>query len=284
MFVFGSAANVAAHDSGDGGAAPSVSADGIPSFTFDASSLPAVDGGDASAAEGGLKFDVSPSQDPAAPAMEGGEAPPRRPLFGSTLLSTTNMAADLAGAVESVDPSARNLEERLMESGHERPEGDRCPICFDLIGLPISRHSMINVCCMKRLCNGCILAARQSGMNNICPFCRTTQPADDASTLAMIQKRVGKGDAEAIAYLGVIYYQGFLGLAKDVPRAIELYTEAAELGSVGALLILGIVYYGEGVNKDEPRGIRLWQQAAMKGDVQSRHLLVETTNLPCSTS
>ncbi|EJK65459.1 hypothetical protein THAOC_13671, partial [Thalassiosira oceanica] len=54
---------------------------------------------------------------------------------------------------------------------------------------------------------------------------------DDASELALIQKRVDKGDAEAISHLGEIYHNGRLGLAKDISRAIELWTEAAELGS-----------------------------------------------------
>ncbi|EJK55256.1 hypothetical protein THAOC_25028 [Thalassiosira oceanica] len=92
--------------------------------------------------------------------------------------------------------------------------------------------------------------------------------------LAMIQKRVGKGDAEAIKVLGEQYYVGELGLARDVPRAIELWTEAAELGSLDAQYALGLVYYtGDGVEEDKPRGIHHWQQAAMKGDVDSRHNL-----------
>ena len=42
----------------------------------------------------------------------------------------TNVAA--ADAEES---AARNLQ-RLTASGHARPEEDRCPICFDLMGIP----------------------------------------------------------------------------------------------------------------------------------------------------
>ena len=161
-----------------------------------------------------------------------------------------------------------------MASGHERPEGDRCPICFDLIEFPMEDHSKINACCMKRVCNGCRLAARQRGMHNSCPFCRTTLPADDASKLAMVQKRVDKGDAEAIKLLGNKYYFGELGLQKDVPRAIELWTQAAELGSIDAHYQLGAVYYhGERIEEDEPRAIHHWQQAAMKGHAISRHAL-----------
>ena len=80
------------------------------------------------------------------------------------------------GSAESADLAARNLHLRLMTSGHERSEGDMCTICLDYIELPVNEHSRIKVCCMKRLCDGCILAARQRGMNDRCPFCRTPQP------------------------------------------------------------------------------------------------------------
>ena len=190
-------------------------------------------------------------------------------------------------AAASADSAARNLEQRLMTSGHNRPEGDWCPICFLLIELTVDGHSMRNVCCMKRVCNGCVLAARQRGLNNVCEFCRTPHPADDASELAMIQKRVDKRDAIAIYYLGDNYFYGELGLMKDVPRAIELWTEAAELGSLDAHNNLGhVYYYGEGVEEDKLRCIRHWQQAAMKGHVDSRHNLgsVEEELQTCCTA
>ena len=188
-------------------------------------------------------------------------------------------------SAESVDDdlaAARSLQQRLMASGHERPEGDACPICFLLIEFPMGKHSKTNACCMKRICKGCSLAARQRGMNNSCPFCRTPHPTDKASALARIQKRVVKGDAEAIKLLGEQYFHGKLGLAKDATRAIiELWTEAAELGSLDAHNDLGFVYYnGDGVEEDKPRGVHHWQQAATKGHVHSRHGLgaVEFSN------
>ena len=63
-------------------------------------------------------------------------------------------------------------------------------------------------------------------------------------------------------------------MTKDVPRTIELYTEAVELGSLDAHFQLGFIYYtGKGAEEDKPRAIQLWQQAAMKGHVLSRHHL-----------
>ena len=178
------------------------------------------------------------------------------------------------GVVDAADVAPQNLQQRLMTEGHERAEGDFCSICFLPIELLISQHSMMKVCCMKRACTGCVLAARQRGINDNCPFCRTPLPRDEASALAKIQRRADKGDAEAMNHLGEQYFYGDLGLAKDVPRAIELWTEAAELGSLDAHFQLGDTYYdGNGVEEDKPRGIHHWQQAAMKGDADSRHNL-----------
>ena len=184
-------------------------------------------------------------------------------------------AAAVAGAVED-DRSAEAARylQRLLDEGHERAEGDRCPICYLYIGLPLGEHAVMNVCCIKLVCNGCILAAQRRGIDDSCPFCRTPHPADDVSSLAMIQDRVDKRDAAAINHLGSKNYFGELGLAKDLPRAIELWTEAAELGSLSAQFSLGLGYYtGQGVEEDKPRGFRHWQEAAMKGHVESRHNL-----------
>ncbi|EJK48075.1 hypothetical protein THAOC_33158 [Thalassiosira oceanica] len=185
----------------------------------------------------------------------------------------SDAAAAPAGSADAESSAARYLRQQLMESGHERPEGDMCPICFDLIELPTNKHSTFNTCCMKRVCTGCFLVARQRGLRG-CPFCRTPLPTDNASALSMIQKRVSKGDAEAIKVLGEQYCFGRLGVAKDVTQAIELWTEAAELGSLDAHYELGRLYYqGKGADEDKPRSIHHWQQAAMKGHVECRHNL-----------
>ena len=181
---------------------------------------------------------------------------------------------DAGRPLQAAEETAAAFQLRLMSSGHESPEGHACPICFLPIELPEWQHSSLNVCCMKTVCKGCVLAAQQRGIGVICPFCRAPYPDDEASSLAMILKRVGEGDAEAIGHLGEQYYFGTLGLAKDASRAIELWTEAAELGSVDAHYQLGVVYYkGDGVEEDKPRGIHHMQQAAMRGDAVSRHRL-----------
>ena len=111
-------------------------------------------------------------------------------------------------------------------------------------------------------------------MTGRCPFCRTPIPSGDASSLAMVRKRVNKGDADALRFLAEEYYLGDLGLTKNVSQAIELWTEAAVLGSLEAHFQLGLLFYnGNGVREDKLRGIHHLQQAAMEGCALSRHIL-----------
>ncbi|EJK73472.1 hypothetical protein THAOC_04903 [Thalassiosira oceanica] len=183
--------------------------------------------------------------------------------------------SDEESSAESVDSAMRHLK-RLLTHGHERAECDFCAICFLPIELPVWQHSNFNACCMKTECEGCYLVALRRGIGDRCHFCRAPLPRDDISIIAMIQKRARKGDASATSFLAMQYHHGGLGLAKDVPRAIELYTTAAELGSLEAHSRLGRIYYNGAdgvVEENKARGINHWQQAAMKGHVLSRHCL-----------
>ena len=169
--------------------------------------------------------------------------------------------------------AAELRDEQLYSQGLERPEGDFCPICTLPIPLPMWQHSGFNICCTTRVCNGCNMAAQKRGMHD-CPFCRTTFPKSDVDALAMLQARVAMKDSEAIYYLAQKYFYGHLGLQKDMRRAIELFTESAELGSIQALYNLGHVYdRGEGVGQDEAKAAEFWTKAAMQGCVEARHNL-----------
>ncbi|EJK57146.1 hypothetical protein THAOC_22843, partial [Thalassiosira oceanica] len=122
------------------------------------------------------------------------------------------------------------------------------------------------------ICDGCNMAAKKRGMFD-CPFCRTRYPDNDADTLAMMQARVAKKDPVAINHLGEKYVVGQY-LQKDVPRAIALWTKAAELGSVKALYNLGVAYHhGEGVELDKAKGVEFYENAAMQGHDTSRYNL-----------
>ncbi|EJK52308.1 hypothetical protein THAOC_28432, partial [Thalassiosira oceanica] len=154
--------------------------------------------------------------------------------------------------------AAELRDERLYGQGHERPEGDFCQICTLPIPLPMGEHSGVNVCCMKRICDGCNMAAGKRGMDD-CVFCRTPMKNNDADVLAKVQARVVKKDPEALFFLGNQYEMGVLGLQRDMRKAVELWTEAAELGS--------------GVQKDMAKALEFYKKAAMQGHVESRHNL-----------
>ena len=169
--------------------------------------------------------------------------------------------------------AAEIKDEQLYSQGLERPEGDFCPICTLAIPLPMEEHSIFVACCMKRVCNGCVMAVDKRDIQK-CPFCRTPKPDNEVDALAMIQARVAKKDPVAIYYLGQKYFYGELGLQKDMRKAVELYTEAAELGSIEALYRLGNMHrIGEGVEKDEVKAAESYEKAAMQGNARSRHNL-----------
>ena len=106
------------------------------------------------------------------------------------------------------------------------------------------------------------------------PFCRSPLPNNDADMLALVQARVAKKDPVAINHLGDKYFYGKLGLQKDMRKAVELWTEAAELGSIDTLFNLGFAYYyGRGVGQNLAKGVEFYKKAAMRGCAVSRFFL-----------
>jgi len=112
----------------------------------------------------------------------------------------------------------------------------------------------------------------ESGMDSSCAFCREPTPDSATASLALIQKRVDTGDAEAIYCLGNKYYFGLLGLQQDKSRAIQLFREAANHGSVKSYYDLGTMYdIGEGgLEKDEAMAVYHCELAAKAGHPEAR--------------
>ncbi|EJK43869.1 hypothetical protein THAOC_37644 [Thalassiosira oceanica] len=151
----------------------------------------------------------------------------------------------------------------LMKRGTTRDEDDVCSVCQLPLPIPME-ESLLQPCCMKRVCNGCILYGRKCGMCN-CPFCRTDVPTKESQVLAMVQKRVAVGDPVAICFLGAHHERGTYGLEKDTKRTDELCQQAAQLGVKEAHFILGNLHgCGEGGS------IRHYEEAAMCGHLLSR--------------
>jgi len=92
--------------------------------------------------------------------------------------------------------------------------------------------------------------------------------------ILMVRARVEKKDPDALHFLGFKYYNGQPELRKDMGRAVKLWEEAAELGSIAALFKLGVSYeYGEGVQEDHAKAIHFYKMAAMQGHAESRYNL-----------
>jgi len=101
-----------------------------------------------------------------------------------------------------------------------------------------------------------------------CPFCRAPNEVD---SLVMVQKRADAKDPVAVEWLANRYFFGEAGLEKDASRAVQLWTEAAELGSIKAHCNLGNRYWnGEGVTQDRVKAVRHLELAAMEGNMEAR--------------
>jgi TPR repeat protein len=79
----------------------------------------------------------------------------------------------------------------------------------------------------------------------MCPFCNSDQDdKTDEERVVELMKRVEANDAASIYLLGNHYYHGHgqLGLLQDRNKAMELWTQAAALGSSQAHFALGCNY------------------------------------------
>ena len=115
------------------------------------------------------------------------------------------------------------------------PEDD-CPICF--IRYPIETEVFMT-CCAKSFCSGCYDVM---SMHTVppCPFCREPAPKTN-EVLHRLEKLAEKGNPAAIGILGSTYSRG-KGVPKDIRKAIELWTKAAELGHLASCSVLGDAY------------------------------------------
>jgi TPR repeat protein len=133
-------------------------------------------------------------------------------------------------------------------------------------------------CCGKFLCHGCVRAAVRScskaaynSMVARCALCREKTTVSHEVTIQRIKKRLAANDGDAYFFLGCSYYDGLLGLRKNLAKAVELWLIGASLGSGAAQERLSIVYReGWIVKKDEEKALHYERLAAMKGHVISR--------------
>ena len=84
------------------------------------------------------------------------------------------------------------------------------------------------------------------------------------------EKQDNMSDAEKLYALADAYYEGD-GVRKDLPKALQLFAQAAELGHADSQFMAGHCYYvGEGTEPDYPTAYRFYLSAAKQNDC--RHL------------
>ena len=88
----------------------------------------------------------------------------------------------------------------------------------------------------------------------------------NVSPTSLVQRSMESGYVPAKVYYASLLFTGDHHIEKDSQRAIVLYQEAVEQGSVVAMHKLALAYLdGEGVEKDEDRAKQLLKQASSLG-------------------
>jgi TPR repeat protein len=126
-------------------------------------------------------------------------------------------------------------------------------------------------CCGKSSCGGCILSSWKTGKARKCAFCNDEgQSQTNEELFEEMMKRVEANDAGAMCSLGCYYSQGLNGLRQDWAKAMELWTQAAALGSSNAHYQLGALFDQGG---DMKKAKFHFEAAAMAGNEMARYNL-----------
>ena len=126
--------------------------------------------------------------------------------------------------------------------------GSRCPICLE--EWDVNAANVFRVCCCRRVCQSCEDKIRLEA----CPLCRLPRAESDAENLARLRRHVENEVPEAIAFLGIAYRRGLLGLVKSDKKAAKIWKRAVELGDINAMIDLGKLYWEEsGVKLDKKK-------------------------------
>jgi tetratricopeptide (TPR) repeat protein len=176
------------------------------------------------------------------------------------------------------------------------PPKEECPICFlpmpvqliscmalppaTIMSVPINDYAIANEeltgtdmahyysCCGKSVCKGCIHSFAVSGNGEKCPYCKAVRMGKtDDEKVEEVMKRVAVNDAGAMFILGNYYYRGEHGLLQDREKALELWTQAAKIGSSQAHFHLGNEYRQRG---DSKKAKFHYEAAAMAGHEATR--------------
>jgi len=205
-----------------------------------------------------------------------------------TLGSNNDSDVDLSGAVNRLHQLRLHLRSNTTTANNnndevlfqEPPPKEDCAIC--MLPMPYSAQIIpkktYQPCCGKVLCDGCTNAAldkmRKGELKQSCSFCRVPMPLTGKELVKRIKKRMKLKDGEAFYHLGVHYKNGYCGLSKDLNKAIELYKQAVEFGSLEAHIFMANAYEnGNGVDQDFEKAIHHFEIASIRGHESARYAL-----------
>ena len=95
----------------------------------------------------------------------------------------------------------------------------------------------------------------------------------DDDFIQFLQFSAQRGGAESMRTLGNLHYWGARGVPRDIPRALELFGQAADMyGDARAAASLGEIYArGVGVDRNHQRAMHYFEQAADRGYRQAHN-------------
>lgn len=148
-------------------------------------------------------------------------------------------------------------------------------ILFPKKNIFFSLHiSLLNHFFPQSLCDGCIIAHRESSKEYNCPFCRSPVNIANEKRIELTKKRFEANDSEAFYMIGGHCLQGSMGQKKDTQKALEYFKKASELGLNAAHHSLGCLYEcGIVVEKDEKKALHYYRLGAIGGMLESRFAL-----------
>ena len=162
----------------------------------------------------------------------------------------------------------------------DSPPKEDCPIC--MLPMPMSTihdvyRTAYQACCGKYICNGCVVVSNENMKKGIikscCELCREPPPSSMKVEMRRFKNRTKASDAEAFFMFGCGYQIGQWG-KQDMDKALELWNQAAELGSAKAHFKMAIEYYqGSYVKRDMKKHKHHLQLAAIGGHDIARHQL-----------
>ena len=174
---------------------------------------------------------------------------------------------------QKVEQANANEEEEDDKLFQDPPPKEDCEICFlPMLYSASGDTRLYQPCCGKVLCKGCMETSaeemRQGNMKRWCPYCRVPMPSTGEECMKRTKKRMKLNDAEAIYQMGLLYQDS------NRNKAITMWKQAVELGSINGHYNLACAYHsGQGVEEDMIKAEYHYKLAAIGGHEEARDKL-----------